>query len=167
MLLGGWFASGEDLNLALVMLSGALGGLVSENAMYWTGRLGGRPLVERLASFRFLSKKGGGNFVERAQTYFDGHGGKTVFIGRLVPGFRALIPLSAGMSRMPYGRFLFFDCLAVGFWALLLGTVGFLFGEYWELVISTIRAIGPVAVGALVAVLVSVYVIGRLRRKRP
>jgi membrane-associated protein len=165
MLLGGWFASGDDLNIALVMLSGALGAAVSENAMYWTGRKGGRPLVERMLRVRFLFGTRGRDHITRIEKYFAGHGGKTIFVGRLAPGFRALIPLSAGMSGMPYARFLAFDCLAIIFWAALMGTIGYLFGEYWEAVISVIRALGPVAVGAVVLVLVSLYILRRFRRK--
>jgi len=166
MLLGGWFASGDDLNIGLVMLFGALGAAVSENAMYWTGRVGGRPLVERMLGVRFLFGTRGGEHISRIEKYFAGHGGKTIFIGRLVPGFRALIPLSAGMSGMPYPRFLAFDCVAIVFWAVLMGTVGFVFGEYWEAVISVIRALGPVAVGAIAAALVTLYILRRVRRRR-
>ncbi|MBA2691600.1 MAG: DedA family protein [Rubrobacter sp.] len=165
MLLGGWFASGDDLNIALVMLFGALGAAVSENAMYWTGRKGGRPIVERMLRVRFLFGTRGGEHISRIEKYFAGHGGKTIFVGRLVPGFRALIPLSAGMSGMPYGRFLAFDCIAIIFWAVLMGTIGYVFGEYWEAVISVIRALGPVAVGVIVALLISLYIYRRRRRK--
>lgn len=165
MLLGGWFASGNGLNIGLVMFFGALGAAVSENAMYWTGRVGGRPLVERMLRVRFLFGTRGGEHITRIEKYFTEHGGKTIFVGRLVPGFRALIPLSAGMSGMPYPRFLAFDCVAVVFWAILMGTVGFLFGEYWETVLAVIRALGPVAVGAIAFLLVTLYIFRRFRRK--
>lgn len=86
-------------------------------------------------------------------------------MGRLVPGFRALIPLSAGMSGIPYARFLAFDCVAIIFWAVLMGTIGYVFGEYWEAVISVIRALGPVAVGVIAFLLVTLYILRRFRRK--
>lgn len=167
MLLGGWFASGDELNIGLVMLVGALGAAVSENAMYWTGRAGGRPLVERMLRVRFLFGTRGKDHISRIEKYFEGHGGKTIFIGRLVPGFRALIPLSAGMGGMPYPRFLVFDCIAIIFWAVLMGTVGYIFGEYWEAVISVIRALGPVAIGVIVAMILAAYVYRRRRRRKP
>lgn len=166
MLLGGWFASGEDFSIALVVLFGALGAAVSENTMYWTGRIGGRPLVERLLRFRFLFGTKGEDHISKVEAYFAGHGGKTIFVGRLVPGFRAIIPLSAGMSGMPYARFLAFDCVAVVFWAAIMGTIGYVFGEYWETVISVIRALGPVVVGAVVAIFVVAYVYRRRRKAR-
>lgn len=165
MLLGGWFASGDELNIGLVMLFGALGAAVSENAMYWTGRTGGRPLVERMLRVRILFGTRGGEHISKIERYFDEHGGKTIFFGRLIPGFRALLPLSAGMSGMTYPRFLAIDFAAVVFWAVLMGTIGYTFGEYWETVIAVIRALGPVAVGVIVLLLVSLYLLRRFRKK--
>lgn len=96
MLLGGWFASGEDLNIGLVMLFGALGAAVSENAMYWTGWKGGRPIVERMLRVRFLFGKRGGEHISRIEKYFAGHGGRR-------SSWAASSPASARSSPSPPG----------------------------------------------------------------
>jgi membrane-associated protein len=51
---GGWFANVGRANLLPVMLSGLAGALVSDNAVYWIGRKGGRPLINRVLKMRFL-----------------------------------------------------------------------------------------------------------------
>src|ERR687889_958109 len=42
---GGLFTNGGELALPLVMLSGFLGAFISENSVYWIGRIGGGPLI--------------------------------------------------------------------------------------------------------------------------
>lgn len=47
------------------------------------------------------------NLLNRAEHFFESHGGKSVFIGRFVGPTRAMIPMVAGMLRMPFSKFLF------------------------------------------------------------
>ena len=47
---GGFFANQGQAALPLVMLVGFAGALVSDNAVYWIGRIGGRPLISRISS---------------------------------------------------------------------------------------------------------------------
>lgn len=163
MLAGGWYSRNESLALGLVMLFGALGGLVSDNTMYWVGRLGGRHFVERVLRFRFLARFLPPERLDRLEKYFETHGGKTVVAGRFVPGFRAALPLSAGLSRMSYARFLPFDVLAIVLWATLMGTVGLLFGEYWEQLVSTIRSSSRILI-ILIVVVAAIYAYVRYRK---
>src|SRR4051812_15474517 len=51
---GGWFSNLGRVALPLVMISGFVGALVSDNAVYWIGRIGGRPLVSRVLKIRLL-----------------------------------------------------------------------------------------------------------------
>src|SRR5829696_7840929 len=55
MFAGGFFANGGQSFLPLVMLLGFLGATVSDNAVYWIGRVGGRPLITRILNVRLLS----------------------------------------------------------------------------------------------------------------
>ena len=53
---GGWLANTDRAVLGLIMLFGGLGALVSDNAMYWIGRFGGRRLIDRLFRSRFIAR---------------------------------------------------------------------------------------------------------------
>lgn len=166
MLAGGLFAN-NGLNLGLVMLAGVMGAMISENAMYWTGRLGGRRFASRASKLPLPRRLGAPRYLALAEGYFNTHGGKTVVLGRLVPGFRAAIPLTAGLTGMSYPRFLAFDVLAVILWAMIIGTVGFLFGEYWEMLVTAVRSAGPVVVGlVLFSILLYLYLRRRRRSRR-
>ncbi len=165
MLAGGWFSNDGPLDLRVVMFVGALGGLANDNAMYWVGRSGGRRFVERVLRVPLVSRLLPSGRLDRVEKYFESHGGKTVVVGRFVPGLRAVLPLSAGLSRMSYSRFIAFDVLAIAAWAPLMSTVGFLFGEYWEYLMATLSFSGRVLLG-LVALLALLYAYGRYRNRR-
>lgn len=166
MLAGGWFSNDGPLSLRAVMLVGALGGLVNDNTMYWVGRYGGRTFVERVLRVRFVARFMPSGRLDRVEKYFESHGGKTVVLGRFVPGLRAALPLSAGLSRMSYPRFIAFDLLAIAVWAPLMGTVGYLFGEYWEQLMATLNFSGRLLLGLLILLAV-LYAYNRYRNRRP
>ena len=103
---GGLFANRGHLALPLVMLSGFAGALISDNAVYWIGRVGGRPLIGRILKMRFLHFLVNEKSLSKVERYFETHGGKTVFAGRFGPGLRSMIPLFAVLTRMKYYRFI-------------------------------------------------------------
>lgn len=67
--------------------------------------------------------------VERAEGWFDRHGGTAVLIGRCVPVVRSLISIPAGVERMPLWRFSLYTLIGSAVWnaALVLG--GFALGS--------------------------------------
>src|ERR687890_1736147 len=55
MFAGGFFANGGQAALPVVMLLGFAGASLSDNAVYWVGRVGGRPVLTRIFKVRLLS----------------------------------------------------------------------------------------------------------------
>ncbi len=165
MFAGGFFANSSGrLELPLIMLVGFAGALVSDNSVYWIGRTGGRPLLERLRGFRLLSRLLDVKQMARVERYFAEHGGKTVLAGRFGPGLRSTTPLFAGVSRMGYGTFLPYSLLAASVWAVASGTLGYLFGQYWSQLLSATRSFGFVVV-TLLALLLLFYAGRRWHRR--
>ncbi|MDP8940803.1 MAG: DedA family protein [Actinomycetota bacterium] len=162
---GGWLANTERAVLALIMLFGGLGALVSDNAMYWIGRIGGRPLVDRIFRFRLLARLVDAKHLGRVERYFESHGGKTVFIGRFGPGLRSTTPLFAGLSRMKYYRFVPYNLAAVIAWAIAYASIGYFFGQYWTRLLEVAQSFG-FGVVVLVVLAIGAYVYYRRRRRR-
>ncbi|MCA1730691.1 MAG: DedA family protein [Actinobacteria bacterium] len=165
MFAGGFFANGGQASLLLVMLVGFLGATVSDNSVYWIGRIGGRPFLTRILKTRILSFILDAQSLGKVERYFEEHGRKTVFAGRFGPGLRSMTPLFAGVSRMKYYRFLPYSLAATITWALLSGTLGYLFGEYWDELLAVARNVGYGFV-VLVALLLILYILRRRRRAR-
>ena len=161
---GGFFANDGRAVLPLVVLAAMSGALVSDNAVYWIGRRGGRPLLHRILKTRLLSFLLDAKSLGRVERYFDEHGGKTVFVGRFGPGLRSMTPLFAGVSRMNYHRFLPYNLASVAVWSTVYGVIGYAFGEYWDDLLDVARSVGFGFV-ALVVLSLTLYVYRRRARR--
>jgi membrane-associated protein len=163
---GGWFSNLGRVALPLVMLSGFGGALVSDNAVYWVGRIGGRPLINRVLKMRFLHFLINEGTLEKVERYFEAHGGKMVFVGRFGPGLRSMTPLFAGVSRMKYYKFLPYNFSAAAVWAVAYTLVGYVFGSYWGELLAVAKSFGY-GIVALVALVLGAFLLRRfLRRER-
>ncbi len=163
---GGFFANNGQAALPLVMLSGFAGALVSDNSVYWIGRIGGRPLIDRILKIRLLHFLINEKSLEKVERYFDSHGGKTVFVGRFGPGLRSMTPLFAGVTRMSYYRFIPYN-LAAGFvWAIVYSLIGYVFGQYWGELLAVARSFGYTIVALVVLVVLALVLRRRYRRKK-
>ena len=161
---GGWFSNLGLAELPPVMLAGLAGALVSDNAVYWVGRKGGRPLVNRILKMRLLHFLINEKSLEKVERYFDSHGGKTVFVGRFGPGLRSMTPLFAGVTRMKYYRFLPYNFSAAVVWAVAYTLVGYAFGSYWSDLLAIAKSFGFGVVALVILVLIA-YVLRRRRAK--
>jgi membrane-associated protein len=158
---GGWFANLGKVALPLVMLSGFAGALVSDNVIYWIGRIGGRPLISRVLKMRFLHFLINEGTLEKVERSFEAHGGKMVFVGRFGPGLRSMTPLFAGVSRMKYYKFLPYNLSAAAVWAVAYTLVGYVFGSYWSHLLAVAKSFGY-GIVALVILVLGAYLIRRL-----
>jgi membrane-associated protein len=162
---GGFFANNGQAALPLVMLSGFAGALVSDNSVYWIGRIGGRPLIHRILKIRLLHFLINEKSLDKVERYFESHGGKTVFVGRFGPGLRSMTPLFAGVTRMSYHRFIPYNVAAGCVWAVAYSLIGYVFGQYWGELLAVAKSFGLGVVAILVLVLLA-YLLQRRYRRR-
>ncbi len=163
---GGFFANNGQAALPLVMLSGFAGALVSDNSVYWIGRIGGRPLIYRILKIRLLHFLINEKSLEKVERYFESHGGKTVFVGRFGPGLRSMTPLFAGVTRMGYHRFVPYNVAAGFVWAVVYSLIGYVFGQYWNELLAVAKSFGFSVVALVVLVIVALLLRMRYRRKK-
>src|SRR6185436_14151051 len=90
--------------------------------------------------------------IRRVESYFEHHGGKTIFAGRWIGFVRPLMPFTAGASGMPYRRFLPYDVLSAGLFGTFFCLLGFVFWQSLDK-ISSIAGKGALGFGALVALI--------------
>ncbi len=155
----GVLASQGKLNIVAVIAVAAAAAILGDNAGYWIGRRGGRKLLERWRLVNRHAEK----VLPRAERIFATHGGKTVFFGRFIAILRITAAWMAGVSHMPWGRFLFFNAAGGILWATLVGLVAYYLGNAAADAIQTygLYAAGAIAVGIVVIVLV----VRRLERR--
>ncbi|MGD8200419.1 DedA family protein [Ornithinimicrobium sp. W1679] len=103
--------------------------------------------------------------LDRTEAWFGRHGTKAVFFGRMVPIFRSLISVPAGIERMPLPVFLALTTAGSLLWNTLFVVAGFQLGENWHLV-EDYAGVFQKVVLAVVAVAVAWFVVSRVRSQR-
>lgn len=139
----------------------ALGALLSAAAIagdtvnYWIGQAVG-PRVFRQERSRFFKRE----YLDRTQRFFEEYGSLTIVLARFVPIVRTFAPFVAGIGRMAYGRFLFYNVLGGIVWVTAFVALGYFFGN-----LPTVREHFTLAIGVVI-VLSSVPVLVELWRHR-
>ncbi|MGH2830861.1 MAG: DedA family protein, partial [Actinomycetota bacterium] len=119
-------AEAGDLTITIqqVIVVAIVGVIAGDQTGYALGRFGGRRLARR--SRRLLKPER----LAAAEVYYRQHGGKTVFLGRFTPFLRSLGAVVAGMSKMPYWRFVLWDVAGAVLWGIGIPLIGYFFGKY-------------------------------------
>ena len=159
--LSGYLASRGRMSLATVVIGATVGSLVGALALYWAGAALGQKRLRRLAERTPLFEVGD---LERAEHWFDRHGGLAVLIGRVVPVVRSLVSVPAGVERMPLWRFILYTTIGSSIYNLVLVGSGWLLGSRWKTV-EEYSSYLNYAIYAAIAVAVGLFVVKRLRRR--
>jgi len=157
VILGGVLANQHKLALVAVLIAAVAGAIIGDSVGYWVGKRYGEALLSKVPD-RILKPE----HVQRSKETVRHYGGKAVFLGRFTAALRALVPGMAGMSRIHYGRFLFWNALGGSVWACSFVVLGFLAGSQYKRIEHYANIIGLVL---LTAVAVFLYV-GHRRAKR-
>jgi membrane protein DedA with SNARE-associated domain len=153
--LAGFTASQGSFTLPEVLFWTTLGSVVGALALYTIGRVLGRERTRAIIKAVPLVDVAD---VDRTEQWFLDHGKKAVFFGRMIPLFRSLISVPAGVTRMNVALFLLLTTVGSLIWNTVFVMAGFYLGENWEVVepwadgfqVLVIIAV-VVAVGAFVA----------------
>lgn len=119
----GTFASRGIFHFAILAALLILAAILGDSVNYAVGKyLGNRLLHIR----RFPIRK---EHLDRAHHFYKKHGGKTIVLARFIPVIRTFAPFVAGVARMHYGAFLFYNVTGGIIWVLFLLGSGFYFGN--------------------------------------
>ncbi|MEV4567972.1 DedA family protein [Nonomuraea sp. NPDC049419] len=160
--LSGFTASRGKMQLLDVLVWTTLGSVVGALALYGVGALLGRERTLAIAGKLPLVKI---SDIEKTEAFFQRHGGKTVFFGRMIPIFRSLISIPAGVERMPLIKFTLLTTAGSAIWNTLFVMAGYLLGEQWELVEAYV-GVGTNVVIAIVVLAILVFIGVRLAERR-
>ena len=151
----GVFASSGRLDIVAVIVVAAAAAIIGDNVGYWIGRTGGRSVLTRWTVTS--------GTLPWAESFFERHGPKTIFIGRFFSILRVTAAWMAGVSRMRWWTFFFWNAAGGICWAVLVGLVAYFAGHAAADAISHYGLIGGVVI-AVVAV--AALVVFHFWRKR-
>lgn len=91
-------------NMPLLLATLSASAILGDTVGYWIGYTTGPKIFSREKSFFFAK-----DHLLKAQQFYEKHGGKTIILARFVPFLRTFAPVVAGVGRMEYRQFLFFN----------------------------------------------------------
>jgi membrane protein DedA with SNARE-associated domain/membrane-associated phospholipid phosphatase len=125
LLASGVLVQQGHLELGDAIVFGILGAIIGDQIGYWVGREAGRPFVLRWGRYLLITPER----LARGEAFFERHGGKAVFLARFFSGLRVFGALVAGISRMRWATFLFYNALGGAVWATAVVLVGYFLGS--------------------------------------
>lgn len=145
LLFTGALAALGRVSLAWLIVVAITGSTLGACLAYFLGRHYGEPLLLRLARLLRIDERK----VRLAERGFLRAGGRMIFISRLVPYIRPFACFPAGISAMPFPRFLLAAFSGSVTWCVTILVVGWELGPRWEIALQLIQAYTLPALGVL------------------
>jgi membrane protein DedA with SNARE-associated domain len=159
--LAGWMLISEhQLPISMIFVGGfyaAIGSTLGASITYWAARLGGRPLVDKLARWVRIDPA----HISRAEDQFQRWGVGMVLVGRVMPGIRTLINIPAGLARMPFPAFFAATFVGSYAWCTLLIGAGYVLGHEWALISTYLKQYFPYLLAGGLAVIAAYVLLTR------
>jgi len=119
----GAFGAIGSFNIVLLLIILLCAAILGDTVNYWIGHFFGQKLIDN-PKIPINQEH-----IDKTQAFYDKHGGKTIFLARFIPIIRTFAPFVAGIGKMDYRKFLWYN-FAGGFtWVFLFTLLGFFFGN--------------------------------------
>ncbi|HVX29075.1 MAG TPA: VTT domain-containing protein [Nitrolancea sp.] len=120
----GFLASQEYLSIWILAPLAFVAAVLGDAVGYGFGRRVGRGLFQRPESTFFKPE-----YLARAESFFQRHGGKALVLARFLPIVRTFTPIVAGAAEMRYARFALYNILGGFLWAVGVSVAGYFLGS--------------------------------------
>lgn len=137
----GAFSAIGAFNIVILLLVLWFAAFLGDTANYWIGHFFGQRMVDNP---RMPINQ---EHIDKAQKFYDKHGGKAIFLARFIPVIRTTAPFVAGIGKMDYKKFVYFNVSGGLVWVFGFTLVGYFFGnipsvkENFSLVVIAIIAL--------------------------
>jgi membrane-associated protein len=152
--------SQHRLQLGYLILVGIAASALGNGCGYAVGFFGGRRLLDRYRQTLRIAPE----TVARGEQLFANYGALTVLVARFIAGLRFLAGPLAGVLRMPWKKFAIWNVVGAVLWVTAISSVGYLFGQHWDLLVEALKSANLLAL--LLAVALGVLLWWRARRSR-
>jgi membrane-associated protein len=129
LFLAGMFVATDRLDATIyelitgLIIAAVLGNFVG----YWFGKKTGPVLYQREDSLFFKKR-----FLKAAESYYKKQGAFALIMGRFIPIVRTFAPIIAGVVRLDYRKFAFYNISGAFLWITSLTLIGFFLGRRFE-----------------------------------
>jgi membrane protein DedA with SNARE-associated domain len=162
LLLASFLAYSEHkLHLGWIIVVATCAATIGDNLGYALGHYGGRPLLERYQRVFRISPA----HLESGEKMFARYGAAAIFFARFIFGLRILAGPLAGVLRMHWRKFVFFNLLGAALWVTVIASAGYLFGRHWHTLLRVMQRFNLAVL--IVGGVVILYLWWRYRRQTP
>ena len=145
-----------DIPLWVLLVTVPLAAIAGDQVGYTIGRQAGPRVFNRPDSRLFQQE-----FVDKAYSYFERYGPRTIVLARFVPIVRTFAPVVAGVSRMHYRTFLIYNVVGGVLWGAGVTALGYFLGQ-----IAFVRSNIEIIILAIVGLSVLPILFELLRARR-
>jgi membrane-associated protein len=122
LFIAGTFSSQGFFNIYLLVIILFISAVLGDSINYSIGKVFGE---KAFSGNRFFKKE----YLLKTQEFYRIHGGKTIIMARFIPIIRTFAPFVAGMSKMNYLKFFYFNIIGAFLWIGLFTFSGYFFGN--------------------------------------
>lgn len=145
LFLAGLFCALNKIDVSITtMFFGILGaGIAGNFAGYWFGYRAGPMLFKRKDSVVFKQK-----YIVMAEEFYQKYGGSALVVGRFVPIIRTFAPIFAGVVKLDFKKFVFYNVCGALVWVGVLTLSGYFLGEMFPSIINYVEyiVVGMIAI---------------------
>jgi membrane protein DedA with SNARE-associated domain len=146
------------LDLWIVLTSGAVGTFMADCTSFFLGRIKGQSWVESKRRLRPRIR-----IIERR---LHRHPWLVFFGYRFMYGFRSVVPIVLGVTRIKTVKFLIFSAVSIVVWIAVWGALGYAFGTWILTQLRSIKHAEKFIIGALIIVAIIVLIKRRKKSKK-
>jgi len=135
-----------DIKLLWILMVGAA--FLGDTVNYWIGHFIGPKAFEM--NSKLLKRE----YLDKAQSFYDKHGGIAIVLARFVPIVRTFAPFVAGVGKMHYTKFLSYNAIGGLLWVSIMLFAGYFFGNipfvkdnfHYVVVVIVLISVVPIAI---------------------
>lgn len=120
----GLLASQGEMPLVPLILATVIAAIIGDNVGYSIGRRSGKRFFKRKDGILFRQE-----YVQKAEEFYEKHGGKTIILARFTPIVRTFAPVVAGVGKMPRKRFMAYNVVGGILWGAGMILLGYFIGN--------------------------------------
>lgn len=121
----GALGASHALNFKVALILLIIAAIAGNTINYFIGRMLGQKILA-MKNSRLIKKE----YLYKTQYFYNKHGGKAIILSRFLPIIRTFAPFVAGVGKMKFAKFCFFNVIGGLAWVLLFMCAGFFFGNF-------------------------------------